>query len=195
MSKWRNEVGNDFYPAMRLIIPDKDRDRPMYGLKEKAIGKLLVKVMKISPDSEDGSSLANWKRPSQGSVGQGAGNFALRCYEVLSKRAMRYNVGNMRIAEVNELLDKLAAAQGEAQQMPIFETFYERMNADELTWLIRIILRDMKLGASEKIILDVSIFPRNPAWELIALDLASRWRSSIQHLFQPPSSVLGFDRS
>ena len=65
MSKWRDEVGNDFYPAMRLILPEKDRDRPMYGLKEKAIGKLLVKLMKISPDAEDGYNLINWKLPGQ----------------------------------------------------------------------------------------------------------------------------------
>ena len=156
MSKWRNEVGDDFYPAMRLLLPDKDRDRPMYGLKEKAIGKLLVKLMKISPDSEDGFSLTNWKLPGQTAGARGAGDFTRRCYEVLSKRGMRATFGNMRIAEVNELLDKLAAAQGEAQQLPIFETFYEKMNADELMWLIRIILREMKFGASEKTLLNVS---------------------------------------
>lgn len=159
MSKWRDEVGNDFYPAMRLIIPEKDRDRPMYGLKEKAIGKLLVKLMKISPDSEDGYNLINWKLPGQSAATLMAGDFAGRCFDVLSKRAMRSTVGSMRVAEVNELLDNLAAAQGEAQQLPIFETFYERMNADELMWLIRIILRQMKLGASEKTILEVSDSP------------------------------------
>lgn len=159
MSRWRNEVGNDFYPAMRLILPDKDRDRPMYGLKEKAIGKLLVKLMKISRDSEDGFSLTNWKLPGKTAASRITGNFAMRCYDVLSKRSMRSTAGDMRIAEVNELLDQLAAAQGEAQQLPIFETFYERMNAEELMWLIRIILRDMKIGASEKTILDVSTIP------------------------------------
>jgi DNA ligase-4 len=156
MSRWRSEVGDDFYPAMRLIVPEKDRDRPMYGLKEKAIGKLLVKLMKISPDSEDGYNLINWKLPGQSTTTRMAGDFAGRCFDVLSKRTMRSTVGNMRIAEVNELLDKLAAAQGESQQLPIFETFYENMNAEELMWLIRIILRQMKLGASEKTILDVS---------------------------------------
>ena len=169
MSKWRNEVGNDFYPAMRLLLPDKDRDRPMYGLKEKAIAKLLVKLMKIGPDSEDGFNLRNWKLPGQTSGPQGAGDFTRRCYEVLSKRGMRTTFGNMRIAEVNELLDKLAAAQGESQQLLIFETFYERMNADELMWLIRIILREMKFGASEKTLLNVSAIRCVQRYELMAL--------------------------
>lgn len=156
ISRWRNEVGNDFYPALRLILPEKDRDRPMYGLKEKAIGKLIVKVLKINPGSEDGQNLLNWKLPGQNAHSRMAGDFAGRCYEVLSKREMRQQAGNMRIAEVNQLLDKLAVASKENEQLPIFETFYNQMNADEMMWLIRIILRQMNIGASEKTILEVS---------------------------------------
>jgi DNA ligase-4 len=73
----------------------------------------------------------------------------------LSKRAMRSTVGDMRIAEVNSLLDRLSASSKEEDQLFVFQIFYNRMNADELMWLIRIILRQMKIGASEKTILDV----------------------------------------
>lgn len=156
ISRWRNEVGDDIYPALRLIIPEKDRDRSMYGLKEKTIGKLLVKLMKIDKNSEDGYNLLNWKLPGQTIASRMAGDFAGRCFEVLSKRPMRTTVGDMRIAEVNELLDKLSVVQKEENQLPIFEIFYKRMNADELLWLIRIILREMKVGATEKTFLDVS---------------------------------------
>jgi DNA ligase 4 len=159
ISRWRNEVGDDFYPALRLILPEKDRDRPMYGLKEKAIGKLIVKVLKINPSSEDGHNLLNWKLPGQTTASRMAGDFAGRCYEVLSKRAMRQQAGDMRIAEVNELLDRLASVSKEEDQLPIFETFYNKMNAEELQWLIRIILRQMKIGASEKTILEVCVDP------------------------------------
>jgi DNA ligase-4 len=127
----------------------------MYGLKEKAIGKLLVKLLKINPNSEDGFNLLNWKLPGQTTASRMAGDFAGRCYEVLSKRTMRSMVGDMRIAEVNSLLDRLSASSKEEDQLPVFQIFYNRMNADELMWLIRIILREMKIGASEKTILDV----------------------------------------
>lgn len=30
LSRWRSEVGNDIYPALRLILCDKDRDRSVY---------------------------------------------------------------------------------------------------------------------------------------------------------------------
>lgn len=30
IARWRNEVGNDIFPAFRLILCDKDRDRNVY---------------------------------------------------------------------------------------------------------------------------------------------------------------------
>ncbi|PFH62627.1 hypothetical protein XA68_12701 [Ophiocordyceps unilateralis] len=153
IARWRKNVGDDFYPALRLILPDKDRDRGVYGLKENAIGKLLVKLTKIDKNSDDGYGLLHWKIPGQTAASRLAGDFAGRCYEVLSKRPMRTTVGNMTIAQVNAQLDKLAAASGEAESLAIFETLYARMNADEMMWLIRIILKQLKVGASEKTIL------------------------------------------
>ncbi|KIW38982.1 uncharacterized protein PV06_08800 [Exophiala oligosperma] len=150
ISRWRRDVGPDFFPAFRLIIPDKDRERGVYGLKEKILAKLLVKVLKIDKNSEDGQNLLDWKLPGKGSGSNSSGDFALRCHEVLAKREMRTGYGDMGIDEVNELLDKLSAAPREEHQLPILTEFYKRMNADELTWLIRIILKSMKVGATEK---------------------------------------------
>ena len=155
ISKWRNEVGNDIYPAFRLIVPDKDRDRAMYGLKEKAIAKLLLKAMMLRQDSPDGQSLMNFKKPGFGSNNAAAGDFALRCFEVLKKRALKEEPGNLTITNVNHLLDKLSLAQDEKSQLPIFREFYASMNAEELLWLIRIILRQMKIGATERTFFEI----------------------------------------
>lgn len=154
-SHWRNEVGNDIYPAMRLIIPMQDRERGVFRLKEQLIAKLLIKLMKISPKSTDGHSLLNWKVPGKSASSRAAGDFAGRCFEALDKRPLRTEPGDIRIGEVNELLDKLAAASGEAEQLPIFDEFYRRMNPEELQWMIRIILRQMKIGATERTLLNV----------------------------------------
>jgi DNA ligase 4 len=155
ISRWRSDVGDDIFPAFRLIIPEKDKDRAMYGLKEKSIGKLLVKVMKIDKNSEDGFNLLNWKLPGQRAVSRLAGDFAGRCFEVLSKRPLRTEVGNMTIDEVNNELDRLSEAQTEKDQVPIFEGFYQRMNPEELMWLIRMILRQMKIGATERTLFNI----------------------------------------
>ncbi|KAB5558031.1 hypothetical protein GE09DRAFT_98509 [Coniochaeta sp. 2T2.1] len=177
VSRWRNEVGTDFYPALRLILPDKDRDRGTYGLKENGIGKLLVKLMKIDRNSEDGYALLHWKLPGNTAAARMAGDFAGRCYEVLGKRAMRVRPGDMTVGEVNVWLDRLAAASGEGEQLPVFEEFYRRMNAEEMMWLIRIVLKQMKVGATERTFLDlwhpdgealfsVSSSLRRVCWEL-----------------------------
>lgn len=179
-------MGNDFYPALRLIIPEKDRDRAMYGLKEKAIAKLLIKTLKIGAKSDDGLALTEWKMPGQAS--KTAGDFPSRCHEVLQKRAMRSGVGDMSIAEVNILLDKLSDEQKEEGQLPIFETFYTRMGAEELTWLIRIILRQMKLGASEKTILD----KWHPQGEAL-FSVSSSLRRVCWDLHDPNASSYGED--
>ncbi|KAI1811288.1 DNA ligase I [Poronia punctata] len=174
ISRWRSEVGNDIFPALRLILPNSDRERGVYGLKESAIARLLIKLMGIDKHSEDAQSILKWKQPNLSTT---AGDFVDRCYIVLSKRAMRIDPGGMRIADVNEMLEKLSAASGEKQQLPIFENFYQRMNAEELKWLLRIILKQMRMGATERTILelwhpdgqslfDVSSSLRRVCWDL-----------------------------
>jgi DNA ligase-4 len=199
ISRWRKDVGDDFYPALRLIIPEKDRDRGMYGLKEAMIGKLLVKIMRISKDSDDAYNIIHWKNPGRMSSAALAGDFAGRCHEVISKRPTRTTPGDMTIAEVNEHLDRLSVCSKEEDQQPIFEKFYERMNAEELMWLIRMILRQMKIGATEKTILDlwhpdaenlfnISSSLRRVCWELhdpeVRLDGDDRG-ISLMSCFQP----------
>lgn len=182
ISRWKKEVGFDIYPAFRLIVPEKDRDRAMYGLKEMTLGKLLVRVMKIDKNSEDGYNLLHWKLPGVKSSSAMAGDFAGRCFEVLSKRPMRSTPGDMSIAEVNELLDRLSVAEKEENQQPIMQEFYNRMNAEELMWLIRMILRQMKVGATEKTIFElwhpdaenlfnISSSLRRVCWELYDKDV------------------------
>ena len=197
--RWRKECGNDIYPAFRLIIPEKDRDRAMYGLKEMAIAKLLVRVMKIDKNSEDAQNLLHWKLPGLKSSSAMAGDFAGRCFEVISKRPMRNAVGDMNIAEVNEQLDRLSVAQKDEDRLPIMQDFYNRMNAEELMWLIRMILRQMKVGATEKTIFEIwhpdaeSLFNissslRRVCWELydqsVRLEGEDRGISLMQ-CFQP----------
>ncbi|KAL8693111.1 MAG: hypothetical protein Q9218_001997 [Villophora microphyllina] len=189
IAKWRSEVGNDLFPAFRLIMPEKDRERAMYGLKEKTIGKLLIRVMKINKDSEDGYNLLNWKQPGQSVASRMAGDFAGRCYEVIAKRPIRTQVGNMTIGEVNDLLDKLSAAQKEDVQQIIFMEFYKRMNADELMWLIRIILRQMKVGATEKTFFHIW----HPDAESL-FNISSNLRRICWELYDPDVRLEGDDR-
>jgi DNA ligase-4 len=155
--------------------------------------------MKIDKNSEDGYNLLHWKLPGQTAASRLAGDFAGRCFEVISKRPMRTEPGDMTIAEVNEQLDKLAASAGEAEYLRIFEVFYNRMNAEELMWLIRIILKQMKVGATERTLLDlwhpdgealfsVSSSLRRVCWELYDPEVRLEQEESgvtLMQCFQP----------
>lgn len=181
--RWRTEVGNDIHPAFRLIVPEKDKDRPMYGLKEMTIAKLMLKVLQIDKASEDGYNLLHWKLPGVKSTSSVAGDFAGRVYEAIGSRARRKDSepGNLTIVEVNERLDRLARFSKEQDQLPIFRDFFNNMNRDEMMWLIRIILRQMKVGATEKTLFhawhpdaetlfNVSSDLKRVCWELVNPD-------------------------
>ncbi|KAK9477284.1 ATP dependent DNA ligase domain-containing protein [Lipomyces japonicus] len=145
-TKWKNEVGNDIYPCFRLLIPFCDKERHMYGLKEKSLAKLIVKIIGISSTSEDAISLINYKIPIGNKL---AGDFSERCYEVIQKREQISHFGTLSIDDVNEMLSDLSTKSKADEQLPIITKFYNSMNAEELKWLIRIILRQMHIGATE----------------------------------------------
>lgn len=161
----------------------------MYGLKEKALGRFLVKIMKIDKNSEDAFSLLSWKLPGQNTASRMAGDFAGRCFEVISKRPILTEVGKMTIGEVNDLLDQLSAALGEENQLPIMDHFYRNMNAEELMWLIRIILRQMKVGATERSFFELW----HPDAESL-FNVSSSLRRVCWELYDPSVRLEGDDR-
>lgn len=65
---WREYVGMDLYPLLRLLLPQKDRERAVYGLKEKALARAFIKALGLDPKSPDAVRLVNWKRPTDKDV-------------------------------------------------------------------------------------------------------------------------------
>jgi DNA ligase 4 len=49
----------------------------------------------------------------------------------------------MSIGEVNDLLDQLSLESTADEQLAILRQFYVKMNAEEMKWLMRVILRCM----------------------------------------------------
>lgn len=167
----------------------------MYGLKEKFLARMLVKILKIDKNSDDGHNLLNWKQPARGGSTKGAGDFPGRAYEVFTKRPFRTDPGDMSIQEVNDLLDRLSRDAREEHQMPILETFCRRMNPDELKWLISIVLRTMHVGATERTFLNIwhpdaeTLFNvtsslRRVCWELWSIEIRLEGNDKGVNLFE-----------
>ncbi|CAN6250052.1 unnamed protein product [Urochloa humidicola] len=141
---------DDFFSALRLVLPGLDRERGTYGLKETALAAVLVDALGIAKDSPDAVRLINWRRSGGG---RNAGNFGLVAAEVLQRR-QGITSGGLTIKEVNDALDRLAATENRSEKASILSSLIKKTNALEMKWLLMIILKDLKLGISEKSIFD-----------------------------------------
>lgn len=147
---WRKKCGNDIFPCFRLLLPDRDITR-VFQLKEKRLASELIKILRIDPKSEDGKAMLKWKDGAS----VGVGNFARRCRENIFKRQGKKEYSNLDLDQINDYLDQLALSsdkKGDAQQK-IIEKLLQQMNAHEMYWLIKIIIKSMKIHLSEKTVL------------------------------------------
>lgn len=146
---------DSFFPAMRLLLPQLDRDRPAYGVKETTLAKLYIDVLALSKDSPDAQRLLLYKAPKVAKAE--AGDFASVAYLVLRKRCP--DKGSLTIADVNRHLDELSnahalrGAEGSRRTRDVLRTLLRRTSASEQKWLVRMILKDMKMRMSEQSIL------------------------------------------
>ena len=74
---------HDYFSAMRLILPDLDKERGNYGLREAVLAKFLTDALGLSKESEDAKKLLNWRKGGQ-RAGNNAGNFPFVASEVIS---------------------------------------------------------------------------------------------------------------
>lgn len=75
--------GQEHFSAMRLILPDLDKERANYGLREAVLAKFLADALGLSKESEDAKKLINWRKGGQ-RAGSNAGNFSMVASEVVS---------------------------------------------------------------------------------------------------------------
>lgn len=137
---------HEFFSALRLILPALDKERGTYGLKEAVLGKCIADALGLAKDSDDAKKLLNWKK------GSNAGNFPLVSAEVLYRRQSSSS-GYLSINDVNDYLDKLAAAESRDAKTAILAELINKTNAHEMRWIIMFILKELKLGMSEKTVL------------------------------------------
>jgi DNA ligase-4 len=76
-----------------------------------------------------------------------SGEFADVLYDVLRLRVRSDNdPSDQTVGDVNELLNRLANASNDQERLRVFEVFKKSFCATEQKWLVRIIIRDLKIG-------------------------------------------------
>lgn len=103
----------------------------------------------MSRDSPDALKLINWRKGGANATGANAGNFSLVAAEVLQRRQGTVS-GGLTIEELNGLLDKLASSENRGEKTAVLAALINKTNTQEMKWIIMIILKDLKLGMSEK---------------------------------------------
>jgi DNA ligase-4 len=152
--RWMKEKidGQSIFPVMRLLLPLNDNERGKYLLKQATVSRLYVNVLNLDKKhSSAAQSLINWKDPTK--VMGMSGDFGAVLDHVLATRA-RIEPSNCTVGEVNEILDSLAAAHGEAEKSAVIrERIYPRFCSNEQKWLMRIVFQDMKIGLKHDAVL------------------------------------------
>uniref|UniRef100_A0A8C3SL56 DNA ligase n=1 Tax=Chelydra serpentina TaxID=8475 RepID=A0A8C3SL56_CHESE len=151
LHKKEKDVTDSFYPAMRLILPQLERERMAYGIKETMLAKLYIELLNLPKEGKDALKLLNYRTPT-GSHGD-AGDFAMIAYFVLKPRCPKQ--GRLTIQQVNELLDSVASNNAAKRKDLVKKSLLQlitQSSALEQKWLIRMIIKDLKLGVSQQTI-------------------------------------------
>ncbi|KAH7924280.1 ATP-dependent DNA ligase [Leucogyrophana mollusca] len=150
---WREDIGHDLYPVLRLILPQKDRERAVYGLKEKNLAKTYIKLIPLGMKDPDAIRLLNWKKPTE--KDKSSGDFPTVLFEVVGKRSSVVE-GSLSVEDLNELLDEISKNMGKQEiQSRILQRVYNRATAEEQRWIVRIILKDMVISVKETTVFSV----------------------------------------
>ncbi|EPS70380.1 hypothetical protein M569_04378, partial [Genlisea aurea] len=144
----RPNDGGDYFASIRLLLPALDRERGSYGFREHVLATCIIDAIGMSRDSPDAQRLLKWRKggPKSGAF---AGNFSLIAAEVLQRRQAMTSSG-LTIRQLNDLLDRLASSENRSDKTSVLSELIRKTNAQEMKWIVMIILKDLKLGLSEK---------------------------------------------
>ncbi|KAH0534504.1 DNA ligase 4 [Cotesia glomerata] len=140
------------FPIMRLLLSTKDHERGPYGLKEKSLGILYVRVFCLG-NSDDAKQIINYREPTEQKT-PSSGDLAGKIYWILKRRQTK-NICKLSIEQINSLLDKIAEKNRQNKSKdPEFIRIAQQCSALEIKWLTRIILKSIRIGVGEKQILN-----------------------------------------
>ncbi|KAI9223255.1 hypothetical protein BC828DRAFT_396154 [Blastocladiella britannica] len=161
--------------VLRILLPMHDRLRGNYKLKESALADLLITSLNLAPTTDDAVMLKQWRNPG---VAPGAGDFAGVAHAVIARRSTvperpRATAANNKapvaaaaslgptVQQVDAQLEALVLAatatpdpaSAQRGKIAVMHWIMANMTAGEAKWMLRLILKDLKLGISERTVL------------------------------------------
>ena len=156
----------NLFPLLRLLLPQLDTERATYGLRESSLAEMYIGSLSLDRSSAVAQRLRHFKQP-QGAGGAGtaggggggggtvvAGDFASVLLDVLRPRErVREGCSRLSIADVNGQLDAIAAGADRSTKQAVFIQLTASLSASEHFWIVRVILKDLKVGLKHESLL------------------------------------------
>eukprot|EP00474_Spongospora_subterranea_P002280 CRZ02738.1 hypothetical protein [Spongospora subterranea] len=142
------------FPLLRLLVPKFDREKT-YGISAKKIAAIYIQANSWPPHGEKASRLTQWADKKQGNKSEGVSNFTNVLEGILKEEGLTVDSG-WTVAQINSLLAELNELTNIADRISLWRRLaLELTSATQHKWLMRIILKDLKLGIGETTILSV----------------------------------------
>ena len=140
------------YPVLRLIFPEADSARGAYGLKEHSIGRTFADLLILPPHEKD--RVLKWKDPSaQAKHNCTPGDFPSVLLSAIEPRMSSKRTETLSVGDVNKMLDDLYISIDADRRKEIFQEMIYKASPREIRWIMRMVLKDMKLGIGAEAIL------------------------------------------
>ena len=161
---------DNVFEVFRLILPNLDDIRPSYGLDEYTLIYEIALGTDLMEDHGLMESLYRWAEKDPVSIAMGEPRELSR---LLQDKVFKKYCGfeeasefckDLKIKDVNRKLNELSKMAGKVQkQAGILKWFLQRTTARQMKWLVQILLRNVKIYTSDRLILE--------AWHELAPDL------------------------
>jgi DNA ligase-4 len=127
----------------------------------------------------------HWRKPTGTTAEEKmGGDFGTAVY--LSLRSRCPDRGDLTVGELNDRLDELNVCTERKERVKVLKQLLHRTSASQQKWIVRIILKELKIGMSEKTILS-NFHP--DALELF--NVSSNLRTVCKELKNPTTRIQG----
>lgn len=141
------ETSVEMFAILRLILPNLDRDRDSYNMKEAKVARTLIKMLDLPPGNDRTVLSKSFMMAGQ------AADFGDVVYSVIRKYLSNFKT-TLTIQELNIFLDDLTKRKSESEAEEILMKIFKKSSPENIRWIIRIILKDLKLGIGSNSILN-----------------------------------------
>lgn len=123
-----DDNSDEVFSYLRLLLPQNDKTRSTYGLKEHSLGKIFVKLFDLDQENVLYQQLCineypEVKRPK---------DFATIVYQVLQEcNRMLMLPSDLTIKDINAYLDRISS---EAHKFPIFQELVNILPPNDIKW-------------------------------------------------------------